>query len=96
MKTEAYRTLREFIAACQKNGIRIVRIATHNWVEPSKTGIRGVTQVKLTACSVKSPVLRTWVTTRKSKETVIGILEVEDFGVSDGEWTKDVLQLLLP
>ena len=52
----------------------------------------------MTACSIKSPVLREWKSKgrrfekRISMESVTSRIEVEDLFVSEGEWTVEILK----
>ena len=51
--------------------------------------------VTVTACSRRSPVLRTWSTWKQPMDMVRLMLEIEGISVSDGEWKKEFVETLL-
>ena len=88
MKTKKYGTLQGLIEDCQKNGMHIVKVS--QWFEG----------IGVTACSVKSPILRVWKSKPRkyeecdSLEEVILRLEINNLWVSEGEWTVEILREL--
>ena len=86
MKTVKYSTLQKLIDDCKKNGINLVKVM--KWGDG----------IKVTACSIKSPVLREWKSKgrrfekRISMESVTSRIEVEDLFGSEGEWTVEILK----
>jgi len=95
IETIEYKTLKSFIAACQKNDIRLVKIITQPRQTLSPKKLQYKIEVTVTACSRKSPVLRVFKTTKMNCNDVVLWFEIEGINVSLGEWTKELLEYLI-
>lgn len=87
-----YRTLTEFVKACLANGISLVKVNSRMVGQVSGKWMQYRDEITVTACSRKSPVLRVWKTDKWTKDRVVTTLEIENFYLSDGEWTVGLLE----
>ena len=98
IETIEYKTLTAFIEDCKKNGLRLVKFKIEPCLGPRGKILASWVEIRVTAFSTESPVLRCWKTDEgkdPAQRSILGRLEMENFYVSEGEWTPNLLRELL-